>query len=47
MEKLTLNPESLRVQSFAATAETREDAGMEANALRTPLCDPPTVGPHC
>ncbi|HEX6746936.1 MAG TPA: hypothetical protein VF092_06530 [Longimicrobium sp.] len=47
MEKLTPNPESLRVEAFAATAEPREDAGTAANALRTPLCDPPTVGPHC
>ena len=47
MEKLTLDPEALRVQSFALAAEMREDAGVESNALRTPLCDPPTVGPHC
>jgi len=46
MEKLTLNPEALRVQSFSASAVEREDVdqGAEYAAFTRPyLCDPLTV----
>ena len=46
MEKLTLNPEALRVQSFSASAEEREDADQgtaHAAFTRPYLCDPATV----
>ena len=49
MEKLTLNPEALRVQSFSASAEKREDSGQGAAYAvftRPGLCDPLTVR-HC
>ena len=45
MEKLTLNPETLRVQSFAASA-TREVGPIErydAEATRPHICDPVTA----
>jgi len=46
MEKLTLNPEALRVQSFSASAEGREDTGQDAayaEFTRPGLCDPLTI----
>ena len=44
MEKLTLNPETLRVQSFTASAATREDRVVDgADATRPHICDPVTA----
>jgi hypothetical protein len=44
MEKLTLNPESLRVQSFAASVEAREDRVLNLpDATRPHICDPVTA----
>ena len=44
MKKLTLNPETLRVQSFAAAAEMRgERAVPAADATRPHICDPLTA----
>jgi hypothetical protein len=44
MEKLTLNPETLRVQSFAMSVEKREDAGHGAAFPTRPhVCDPVTA----
>jgi hypothetical protein len=45
MEKLKLNPEALRVQSFSASAEKQDaDQGAEYAAFTRPyLCDPLTV----
>jgi len=44
MEKLTLNPETLRVQSFAASAATREvTERYDAEATRPHICDPVTA----
>jgi len=46
MKKLTLNPETLRVQSFSASTEEREDTGRDAACAeftRPYLCDPLTV----
>jgi hypothetical protein len=41
MEKLTLNPETLRVQSFSATREKRVMDGPDAT--RPHICDPVTA----
>ena len=47
MEKLTLNPDLLRVQSFAATPDARPAAGLPRAAFTRPqICDPLTVV-HC
>lgn len=44
MEKLTLDPEALRVQSFAASAEMREDVDApNAERTRPHICDPVTA----
>jgi len=44
MKKLTLDPESLRVQSFAAAAEMRDAvAAPNADATRPHVCDPLTA----
>jgi hypothetical protein len=43
MQKLTLNPETLRVQSFVASPETRGQAPLVAELTRPQVCDPFTV----
>ena len=44
MKKLTLDPESLRVQSFPASAGAPVDAGITAaDATRPHVCDPLTA----
>ena len=46
MEKLRLNPEALRVQSFAASIGTRGERVMDrpnAEATRPHICDPVTA----
>lgn len=42
MEKLRLDPESLRVQSFAASADMRPSEALPG-ATRPHLCDPVTA----
>ena len=42
MEKLRLDPESLRVQSFAAIADLRPSGALPA-ATRPHVCDPVTA----
>lgn len=42
MNKLTLDPEALRVQSFA-TGEAAETILRDMPPGRTPLCDPFTI----
>ena len=44
MKKLTLNPDALRVQSFAAAAEMRGARAVpNAEATRPHVCDPLTA----
>jgi hypothetical protein len=47
MTKLTLNVETLRVESFAVRAEARTAEFLHAAATAPHVCDPFTMGPRC